>query len=294
MRITDAQMHEPAPWADWTGESKPIQDRVLSEIVAAYLDAVGIDRVVIFPADESFAPVAAAAMPDRVTYVPHVSPDDGDRDVDAFVAAARARRAQGQVGLRALLGWPLDGSEIRRLDEGAWDPVFAACERHRVPLFCFITGWLPKAADIAARYPGLQLIVDHMGLRQPPMDEAGDEPFGALPELLALARFPNVAVKLCGLPALSKQPFPYPDSAQALRRIVDAFGADRLMWARDSSRFNGRFGIGRMENPRALGPYRGKHSHAEALLFIRENPLLGDDEKRAILGGTAERLLDWA
>jgi len=133
MRITDAQMHEPAPWADWTGASKDIQDRVLTEVVAAYLDAVGIDRVVIFPADESFAPAAAAAMPERFTYVPHVSPDEGD--IDHFVGAAKDRRAQGQVGLRALLGWPLDGSEIRRLDEGAWDPVFAACAHHRVPLF---------------------------------------------------------------------------------------------------------------------------------------------------------------
>ena len=44
MRITDAQMHAPAPWADWTGESKALQHRLLIETVAAYLDALGIDR----------------------------------------------------------------------------------------------------------------------------------------------------------------------------------------------------------------------------------------------------------
>jgi predicted TIM-barrel fold metal-dependent hydrolase len=291
MRITDAQMHEPAPWADWTGESKALQHRLLIETVAAYLDALGIDRTVIFPADESFAPVAAAAMPHRFTYVPHVAPEE--EDLDRFVGAAKDRRAQGQVGLRAVLGWPLDRREIKRLDAGVWDPVFAACEHHRVPLFCMITGDTPKAGGIAERYPGLTLIVDHLGLRQPPMDEREPEPFARLPELLALARYPNIAVKLCGLPSLSKQSYPYPDSAQALRQIVDAFGAGRLMWASDSSRFNGRFGIGRMEIPNALVPYPGKHSHAEALMFIRESPVLSDEEKRLILGGAAEKILGW-
>ena len=149
MRITDAQMHEPAPWADWTGESKDIQHRLLIEVLAAYLDALGIDRTVIFPADESLASVAAAAMPHRFAYVPHVTPEE--EDLDRFVGAARDRRAQGQLGLRAVPGWPPDGREIRRLDDGAWDPVFAACEHHRVPLFCMITGATPKSADIAPR-----------------------------------------------------------------------------------------------------------------------------------------------
>jgi L-fuconolactonase len=291
MRITDAQMHEPAPWGDWSGESKAVQDRLLIETIAAYLDALGIDRTVIFPADESFAPVAAAAMPHRFTYVPHVVPEE--EDLDRFVGAAKDRRAQGQVGLRAVLGWPLDGREVKRLDAGAWDPVFAACEHHRVPLFCMITGWTPKAGDIARRYPRLTLIVDHLGLRQPPMDEREAEPFARLPELLALAQYPNVAVKLCGLPSLSQQAFPYPDAAEALRRIVDAFGAERLMWASDSSRFNGRFGMMRMEIPNALVPYPGKHSHAEALMFIRESPVLREDEKRMILDGAVERILGW-
>jgi predicted TIM-barrel fold metal-dependent hydrolase len=163
-----------------------------------------------------------------------------------------------------------------------------------VPVFLFITGWLPHTARIAERFPGLTLIVDHLGLRQPPLDTPDDPPFASLPQLLDLSRFGNVHVKLCGLPALSSERFPYKDAWPALRAITDAFGADRLMWASDTTRFAGRIGIGRFQNPATLGDYPGKHSYAESLLFVREAEVLSEAEKAAILGGTAARVLDWS
>ena len=83
------------------------------------------------------------------------------------------------------------------------------------------------------------------------------------------------------MPALSKEPFPYRDVNPVLREIVDAFGADRLMWASDTTRFRGRIGIGRFQNPATLGDYPGKHTYAESLLFIRENEVLSRAEKEA-------------
>ena len=100
-------------------------------------------------------------------------------------------------------------------------------------------------------------------------------------------------MKLCGLPALSKEAFPYKDVASSLRAIVDHFGADRLMWASDTTRFAGRIGIGRFQNPRTLGPYPGKHSYAESLHFIEHSDALSAAEKEAILGGTVRRVLGW-
>jgi len=197
------------------------------------------------------------------------------------------------VGLRAIIGWPLDGTEVRRLQAGKWDPIFAACERHQVPLFVFITGALSQLVGVVSRYPNLKLIVDHLGLRQPPLDNAEDPPFKSMAQLLDLAKFPNVYVKLCGLPALSKEPYPYKDVLPQLRRIVDAFGADRLMWASDTTRFAGRISIGRFQNPRTLGPYPGKHTYAESLHFIRDSEVLTLPEKEAILGGTVRAVLGW-
>lgn len=291
MRIIDAQLHDPAPWFDWTGHDIATRHAFLTELSMGYLDALGVDGVVLFPTDLKWAASAAAALPDRVAYVAEITPDVPD--AEAAVAAAKARRGTGQLAVRAVIGWPLDGSEIGRLEAGAWDPVFAACEAQQVPLFCFISGWLDHAAPIAQRYPGLTLIVDHVGLREPPLDDADDPPFAALPELLDLARFPTVFVKLCGLPSLSRQSYPYDDVAPHLRSIVDAFGADRLMWASDTTRFTGRIGLARYENERALAGYPGKHTYAEALHFILHSDVLSADEKEDILGGTVRRVFGW-
>src|SRR5262249_6555085 len=142
-------------------------------------------------------------------------------------------------------------------------------------------------------HPDLTLIIDHVGLRQPPLDEPDSPPFKSLPDLLALARFPNVAVKLCGLPSLSSEPFPFRDVVPHLRSIVDAFGAERVLWASDITRFAGRIGLSRWELPEATGEYRGKHTYDQSVNFIRCCSELTEDEKEAILGGTAHRLLHW-
>jgi L-fuconolactonase len=290
VRIVDAQLHEIGPWADWTGASHESQHRVLTEVMIAYIDAVGVDGAIIFPGgDDATAAWAAETLPDRFAFVPPISPETPD--LERVVAEAKQRK--GLVGLRALIGWPLDGSEAKRLEAGAWNPVFAACETHRVPVFLFITGWLSQAAAIAERFPDLPLIVDHLGLRQPPLDTPETPPFRSLPDLLALARFANVYVKLCGLPALSTQPYPYADVAPQLRAICDAFGANRLMWASDTSRFVGRIGIGRYQNPVTLGDYPGKHRYADAYHFTRDSAVLTQAEKGEILGGTVCRVLGW-
>jgi L-fuconolactonase len=292
MHIIDAQIHDVGPWADWTKESQDARHRVMTELAVAYLDAVGVQGVVLFPGgDTAEAAWAAAALPGRFAYVPPVTPDIPD--IDAVVADAKTRHSAGLVGLRAIIGWPLDGREIMRLQAGKWDPIFAACEQHQVPLFLFITRALSQVPDIVSRYPGLTLVLDHLGLRQPPLDEREEPPFKSLPQLLDLARFPNIYVKLCGLPALSREPYPYNDVLPQLRLIVDAFGADRLMWASDTTRFAGRISIGRFQNPRTVGPYPGKHTYAESLHFLRDTAALTAREKEAILGGTARRVLGW-
>jgi L-fuconolactonase len=289
MRIIDAQIHDAGPYWDWTGESDDIQHRIMGEVAIAYLDTLGVDSAVLFPGwHDPHTDWLCRQLPDRFTYVPHVSPDD---DVEAIVTDAKAN--PGIAGLRALIGFPFDGSEVRRLEAGAWDTVFAACQRHGVPLFMFISGWLESAVRVAEGFPDLKLIIDHMGTRQPPMETPDDPPFAKLHQLTDLARFPNVNVKLCGLPALSKEAFPYRDVNGPLRDIVDAFGPDRLMWASDTTRFRGRIGIGRHQNPDTLQPYQGKHTYAESLLYIRENEVLSAAEKEAILGGTAARVLGW-
>jgi L-fuconolactonase len=52
----------------------------------------------------------------------------------------------------------------------------------------------------------------------------------------ALARHDTVVVKISGAGTLAKEPFPYKDIRDPLRRIFDAFGIGRCMWGTDWTR----------------------------------------------------------
>jgi predicted TIM-barrel fold metal-dependent hydrolase len=60
--------------------------------------------------------------------------------------------------------------------------------------------------------------------------------FAALPELIALAKYPNVAVKASGAPAYSSEPYPYSNIHPYIRQMYDAFGPDRMFWGTDITR----------------------------------------------------------
>jgi predicted TIM-barrel fold metal-dependent hydrolase len=290
VEVIDTQLHDPVPWLDFRSHEINVRRRLAIDLTLGYLDAVGVDRALLFSSEELGA-FAAQRFPTRLAYVISITPDA--TNVDDFIASAKIKRRGGLVGVRAVVGWPFDGSEARRVQAGNWDPIFSACERCGVPLFMFITGWLPLAAEVAKRYPELAIIIDHSGLPQPPATRE-DPPFRSLPALLALAEHSNIAIKLCGLPALSTESFPYQDVVPHLRTIVDEFGAERLMWASDITRIYGRVAGDSSIFEGTQGNYPGRHTYAESLNFIRYCDALTEEEKQAILGGTAARLVGWS
>ena len=93
--------------------------------------------------------------------------------------------------------------------------------------------FLPVVGQVAERHPGLRLLVDHLGRSGGSKDAAA---FANLPELLALARYPNVAVKASGAPSYSSDPYPYRNIHPYLRQIYDAFGPERMFWGTDITR----------------------------------------------------------
>lgn len=82
------------------------------------------------------------------------------------------------------------------------------------------------AADVAAAlrlYPRIPVLIDHLA-----------EPKTGTPEeyedVLALAAFDNVYMKLSGLGHFAKEAPLYEDALPLTRRVADAFGPDRLVW----------------------------------------------------------------
>ena len=65
---------------------------------------------------------------------------------------------------------------------------------------------------------------------------AADEALEDLDDVLALARHPNLAIKLTGMCSYSTQGFPFADLHEPIARVVDAFGVDRCLWGTDWQR----------------------------------------------------------
>jgi hypothetical protein len=86
------------------------------------------------------------------------------------------------------------------------DRLWPAAERDGHPVALFAFDSLPVVGQIAQRHPGLRRLVDHPGGRGETGATKDAAALAHLPKLLALARYPNVAVKATGVPGYSSEP----------------------------------------------------------------------------------------
>jgi predicted TIM-barrel fold metal-dependent hydrolase len=140
------------------------------------------------------------------------------------------KQRPGMLGLRFtflqphMKTWPTDGTI---------DWLWPAAERAGLPVALLASTFMPKVGQIAERHPRLKLIIDHLGRPSGTKDDAAWE---SLPEMLALAKHPNIAVKATGAPSYSSEPYPYRNIHDHLKKIHDAFGPSRMFWGTDITR----------------------------------------------------------
>jgi predicted TIM-barrel fold metal-dependent hydrolase len=95
----------------------------------------------------------------------------------------------------------------------------------------YCPGESDQLAEIARRWSRAKIIVDHLNVRV-----GSHEIDRAITELEPLAEFPHVAVKLSALPCCVEDGYPFESLSAPVRRVVDAFGAERCMWGSDLTR----------------------------------------------------------
>jgi L-fuconolactonase len=272
--IVDAQIHvwspdvSTRPWP--AGRTAHAHGPALSaEQVLRVLDDSGVARAVLVPPswigdDNRDALDATRRWPDRFAVMGRFDP----RAPDAAATLERWRDQRGMLGIRLTFHLPYWAAWLA---DGSLDWLWAACERLALPLMIHVPGQAPAVGAIAARHPRLRLIIDHLGRRSGPRDDAA---FADLPDVLGLARHPNVAVKASALPCYSTEPYPFPGLTRYVRRVLEAFGPQRMLWGTDYSRLP--------------VPYRDAVRHAtEALDF------LGAGEREWFMGRACAEWVGW-
>lgn len=230
MLVVDAQVHI---WGQGL-PSNPAHRQISSfshDDLLQEMDEAGVDAAVIHPPgwdpnSNALAVEAARQHPNRLAILGNFPLDrpESRELVDTW------KQQPGMLGLRFTFlqphqrTWPTDGT---------MDWLWPEAERADVPVALAAANFLPVVGQVAERYAGLKLIVDHLGRASGTKDTAA---FANLPELLALAKYPNVAIKATGAPSYSSEPYPYRNIHTYLRQIYDAFGPERMFWGTDITR----------------------------------------------------------
>ena len=230
MQIVDAQIHV---WG--SGLPSNLAHRQVTafttEEAVGLMDEGEVDAAVIHPPgwDPGATAIAFAAVrtyPGRFAIM-------GALPLDRPESRARVaswRHQPGMLGLRyGFLQEPLRGW----LEDGTLDWLWAAAEHAGVPIALLATDSLPAVGRIAERHPGLRLTIDHLGGKGGNTTLKDAAAMTHMPALLALAKYPNVAVKATGVPWYSSEPYPFPAMHPFVRQVYDAFGPQRLFWGTD-------------------------------------------------------------
>jgi predicted TIM-barrel fold metal-dependent hydrolase len=235
------------------------------------MDQAGVDRAVIVPPSwpgdrNDYALEAVKRYPDRFAVM-------GRIPLEKPESAALLPKWKGQPGMVGVR-LTLHRAQSALLEKGTADWFWPAAEKARLPVMFLAPGNAPRFAPIAERHPQLPLIIDHMNLTVE-IAKAGAIK-NAIDEVVALAKYPNVSVKLSSAPTYSLEDYPWRDMTEHLKRCFDAFGPRRCYWGTD------------LTNAFHKSTYRQRVTH-----FTEELSFLSEEDKDWVMGRAILTHLGW-
>ena len=266
-RIIDPHVHvwktDPRfPWAE--GQKPPARDAT-PEMLLDLMKANGVDRTVIIQVihyrfDNSYLASVLKQYPKEFRGVARVNPEDAA----APEHLSRLVEGQGFRGVRLSPNATPAGDWIRgRL----MPPLWKRCSDLKVPMTILApVVRMPDVGNLADKFSDLTIVIDHMA--DCPVDRPQE-----LEKLIALKRHPKLFVKISHAWSLSKQPYPWLDAQEHVKRLYDAFGPQRLMWGTD-------------------WPVSENHTTYDKTLTLVRNDMkfLNAEDKSWILSRTIERV----
>jgi len=167
--------------------------------------------------------------------------------------------------------------EPRRTGEQAFDHpgarrLWTAADRLGIVVCAHVQRpYLPQLAAQLAAYPGVPVVLDHAAYPRA-AEGLGSE---TVVQVAALARYPNLHLKLSFAVTGSDEGYPFRDMHPILMRLIEAFGPERCMWGSDF--------------PCELW-LRGKATYQSHLSLLTDELGLSEDERAAILERTPMRV----
>jgi predicted TIM-barrel fold metal-dependent hydrolase len=274
--VVDSQIHlwgPNTPVLPWLPNVPPqMPEPFTIEKALPLMDAAGVDRAIVVPPSwvgdrNDYALEAARRFPARFAVMGRLPLNKPQ----TAAQLAKWRDQPGMLGVRALFLGP----SAKWLTDGTADWFWPAAEQAGVPVMTLAASGAEGYARVAERHPGLQLIIDHMGITVAAM-RAG-KTAEIIGQVERLARHSNVSVKLSAVPNLSAQPYPYADFNEHLRRLFSAYGPQRCYWGTD------------ITNGFDRASYRQRVTHfTEALDFLSES------DRDWVMGRALLAKLKWA
>ena len=172
--------------------------------------------------------------------------------------AGRLERLMKEDGFKGLRLSPIYDPAAAWLNDPVCYPLWKKAEELRGTFNLFLAPHqIGQAADMAERFPGVNVVIDHMAM----IDISRPASEGIEP-LTRLAKYPNVYARTSlHNPSKTKNP-PFRDVWPYLRRLYDAFGPQRLVYA----------------------------NFYELVIMKELIPFFSAEDKQWILGRTAHRL----
>jgi len=273
--IVDAQTHlwkASSPDYPWNPGAKPqLPEPFTIERALPMMDEAGVDRIIVVPPGlndiNTYALEAARRYPNRFAVMGRIPL----RDPKSAALLPRWKADPGMLGVRVTFL----GKDAAWLDDGTADWFWPAAEKAGLPVMFLAFGIVSKFGPIAQRHPGLPLIIDHMGVNLAIAKEGRTAE--VIGHAVALAKYPNVSIKMSNLVNASLEPYPFNDLTPHLQRVFDAYGPRRCHWGTDlTAGFT-----------RATWSQRIAH-------FTQELKFLSESDKDWVMGRSILERLKWA
>lgn len=275
--IVDAQTHiwlgntPDHPWISPEAKAQMPEPFTVEKLISI-MDAESVDRTVLVTPSwaggkygNAYLGEAAKAYPDRLGVI-GIGINLDDPSMEDVVKNWRDQ--PGFLGIR-----PTMTRDSLTTHQSDW--FWSAAQKAAIPLCFMASGLNSLVCNIAERFPGLTLIVDHMGISQAFMKS---EPnwLDEVKVVASLSKYPNISVKVSSIPKFSSQAYPWRDTFDLVERCFDAYGPLRCHWGTDQTHTFDKASYGQ-----------------RITQFTEEMPFLSENDKDWIMGRSVLARLRW-